>query len=137
VKTRIGIVAATLILATIALEGCSSQSIPTHWVRSTSEGAVYLTWTQKGSAITGTVEDAVVPPKTHTSKALIYLKSAFTGTVSKGAIVLHIVTPKETDRGTVTTQKLVISDTSNTTLEPGTRQDYTDAVAKLKKAAAS
>jgi hypothetical protein len=139
VKIRIGIIAAGLVLALVALTGCtSSNTIPTSWFASTSGAAVYITWTDTKSGIEGTGQETVLPPKRNSSP-IATVRYSFAGKISKGKIVLHIVDGKlkETDQGTISTTKLVMLNGSNPTLHPGTRQQYTDAVAKLKKAYAA
>jgi hypothetical protein len=134
-KARIGIIAAGLVLALVTLTGCTSNAIPTSWFASTSSVAVYLTWSDTKSGIKGTGEETVLPP-TRNSSPIATLRYSFAGKISKGNIVLHVVygKHKETDHGTISTTRLVILNGSNPTFHPGTRQQYTDAVAKLKKA---
>jgi hypothetical protein len=139
VKTRIGIIAAGLVLALVTLTGCtSSNAIPTSWFASTSSGAVYLKWTDTKSGIKGTGQETILPPKINKSPVTT-MRYSFVGKISKGKIVLHVVDGKhkETDSGTISTTKLVILNSPSPTFHPGTRQQYTDAVAKLKKAYAA
>jgi hypothetical protein len=140
VKTRIGLIATGLVLALVALTGCtSSNAIPTSWFASTSGGAAYLKWTDTKSGIKGTGQGAILPAKIFKAPVTT-MRYSFVGKISKGKIVLHVVYGKykETDNGTISATRLVIPTGANsTTLHPGTRQQYTDALAKLKKAYAA
>jgi hypothetical protein len=142
VKKRVGLIVVGLVLALVALTGCtSSNAIPTSWFHSTSGGAVYITWTDAKGGIKGTVREALLPPnvpKGYTTR-LTTSRLSFVGTISKGKIVLHLVegTLKATNRGTVSSTKLSIDNGANLILRPGTSQQYAAALAKLKKAGAA